>query len=657
MLTAALFTMVLMSTPEYRTLTITHDTTLRPIDVLHTRIIIKASHITLDGQDLELVGPGVAGNLESFEKAGPAILVEGCTNVTIKNVRARGFESGLVMRDCKAPVVERCDFSSNYTNPDFGWGELPSRGGIILSNVSLGVFRKNKANRVWDALSLKECNDNLFLDNDFSVTTNTCAKLDRSSRNKFFTNDLSYGIRIDRQKGEVHARDSTSVLIESGSNDNYFYQNTIRHGGDGLFIRPLNKWVSRGNVFVENDTSYANNNCIESWSPGNTYIRNIANHGSYGFWLGGSDETTLIGNIACYNGLAEGYHNAPEPVFGHGGIVIVGASSSHTLIEGNRSEHNNGGGIVYRGAKDGNWRTEHWVVQQNQLADNKFPVWGKFGDWITVGGNTPKTVDITDSTQVKVTEPIALRAPIARFVGPKRATQGQEVVFDASGSKSYEGDLTYEWVISGKSYTGSQVRVKFEKPGFVRVGLNVTAGGLTDIAYQNVLVVDKSVEEIGTEGSAALWKGDNGYVFVDDDQAIVGATSLRMTPSKYEGNYATATLTGSWNWTGKTKLVFWLKFQNPNVGAFQNAGPVITLRSEAGSLTLQPAKDNLFENLPYSEARETWMRVEIPLAGDTKWSMKSEGKPDLKHLKSLSFALDSWGIDPFNIWLDGMHVE
>jgi parallel beta-helix repeat protein len=148
------------------------------------------------------------------------------------------------------------------------------------------------------------------------------------------SNNLSYGIRIDRAAGEVHARDSTSVLIESGSDGNYWFRNDITYGGDGIFIRVLNGWVSRGNVFVENDASYANNNCVESWSPGNTYIRNKANHGSYGFWLGGSDQTVLIGNEAAFNGLTNGNHNAPEPGFGHGGIVIVGGPSSHTRLSG-----------------------------------------------------------------------------------------------------------------------------------------------------------------------------------------------------------------------------------------------------------------------------------------------------------------------------------
>ena len=91
------------------------------------------------------------------------------------------------------------------------------------------------------------------------------------------------------------------------------FGNDITHGGDGIFHSAAQWLGSRGNLFVENDTSYANNNCIESWSPGNTYIRNTANHGSYGFWLGGSDQTVLIGNEAAFNGLTNGNHNAPEP--------------------------------------------------------------------------------------------------------------------------------------------------------------------------------------------------------------------------------------------------------------------------------------------------------------------------------------------------------
>ena len=116
-------------------------------------------------------------------------------------------------------------------------------------------------------------------------------------------------------------------------------------GGDGIFIRVLNGWVSTGNVFVENDCSYANNNCVEAWSPRSTWIRNKANHGSYGFWLGASDQTRLEGNVASYNGDPAGHHNSPHlPGAGHAGIVFMFGPSSHTIARGNTCVGNNGAG-------------------------------------------------------------------------------------------------------------------------------------------------------------------------------------------------------------------------------------------------------------------------------------------------------------------------
>lgn len=306
--------------------------------------------------------PISSASARSFPRASAwFIRAEGCINVTLRNLKSRGFATGLVVTDGKAWTVENCDFSDNYHNPNHGWGELPARGGILLTRVTNCVLRKNKANNVWDGLHLINSDDNLFLDNDFSHCSDVCAKLWTSRRNRFLNNNLSYGLRIDRSKGEVHARDSTYVLIESGSDENYWYRNDITHGGDGIFLRVLNGWVSRGNVFIEKDTSYANNNCVEDACPGNTFLRNKANHGSYGFWLYGSDQTRLIGNEAAYNGLSDGFHNAPEGGFGHGRIVIVGPSS-HTVLDGNHCHHNNGAGLVFRG--DGANKSNPWRIHR-----------------------------------------------------------------------------------------------------------------------------------------------------------------------------------------------------------------------------------------------------------------------------------------------------
>jgi parallel beta-helix repeat protein len=668
------------SAAEVRTLVLTNDLVIEKGATLNARLIVRASQVTIDGQGATLQGSGVVDDLKSLEQADTGILVEGCANVTIRNLTVRGFATGLVVRDGEALLVEDCDFSDNYHNPKHGWGELPPRGGLLLERTRRSVLRHNKANRVWDGLHLIDSEDNLVEDNDFSHCSNTCAKLWKSSRNRFLRNNLSYGIRIDRAAGEVHARDSTSVLIESGSDDNHWFRNDITQGGDGIFIRVLNGWVSRGNLFVENDTSYANNNCIESWSPGNTYIRNKANHGSYGFWLGGSDQTVLIGNEAAYNGLASGNHNAPEPGFRHGGIVIVGGPSSHTVISGNWSHHNNGGGIVFRGdvgSKGARWRTTHWIVQQNRLEENRWGIWGRWGDDVWLGNNhfTNNTEgnfleEVTRLHEATV-DPAVTRAPQVALLGPARAVVGVPVRFDAGASRDFQGrPLHFRWTAGETNGDQAVFEPTFAKPGFYRLGLTVDNGALADLAWRDLIVSEPVKEEIGTENQAARWgfelegngDGHGRMAFAEDADAVVGKTSLRFSPNPYPGQYATAIFPrgrdADWDFSGRTKVRFWIKATNPNLPGFQNSGPVLWLYGRDGTVKIEPSKGrNLFGDLPFSEARWTWMAVEIPLGGSADWTRTDDGKIDLTHIRGLGLALDSWGGEPFTVWLDGLTAE
>ncbi len=665
--------------PATREIVVTNDLVLAP-GTHAMRLVVRANHITIDGNGATLFGPGEIGNPKSLETAGAGILIADAAGVTLKNIRVHGFATGLILRRGEALSITGCDFSDNYHNPAHGWGELPPRGGILCEQVRHSVIQRNKATRVWDGLRLIDSDDNLVDENDFSHCSNTAASLWKSSRNKFLKNNLSYGIRIDRAAGEVHARDSTGVLIETGSDDNYWFQNDVTFGGDGIFIRPLNRWISRGNIFVENDTSYANNNCVESWSPGNIFIRNKANHGSYGFWLGGSDQTVLIGNEAAFNGMTNGNHNAPEPGFGHGGIVIVGGSSSHTVIEGNHVHHNNGAGIAFRGdasSRGKRWRTEHWIVQQNRIADNRFGIWGRWADAILFAGNF-----VTNNSQgnylTNVSNVIELandsqfqQAPTAVIDGPKTALVGQPVRFDGSQSFAPSGQaLHFHWHLNGSSTTTALLERTFDQPGFYRLGLTVDNGVLAGLAWRDLLVVRAVTNELGTEGQAADWGFDlelnadhkGKIMFENDPNGISGKQCLRFEPNPYPGAYATviypASRNAGWNFAGKTTIEFWIKSQNPNLPGWQNAGPVVKLLGRAGQLEFKPAKEaNLLNDPPFSEARWLWMPVVIPLAGDQRWTRTTSGQVDLDRIEGISLALDSWGGDPFTVWLDGLTVR
>ena len=85
---------------------------------------------------------------------------------------------------------------------------------------------------------------------------------------------------------------------------------------------------------------------------------------------------------------------------------------------------------------------------------------------------------------------------------------------------------------------------------------------------------------------------------------------------------------------------------------------MITLFGKHGTVQYKPVKDgNLLVSLPFSEARWTWMRIEVPLAGDASWMRTQKGEFALNSVTAFGVALDSWGGEPFFVWIDGLHFE
>ena len=154
-------------------LVVSKDTVLDPKQN-YSCIVIKASNVTLDGRGAWLIG-ATEGKPNGFK--GTAIRAESIHGVTLKNIRAKGWETALKVTDGNGWIVEDCDFSNNFHDPEFGWGENGRRGGIVLERVTDSVLRNNKANEVWDACVLIDSSNNRIENNDFSHTSNTCLKL------------------------------------------------------------------------------------------------------------------------------------------------------------------------------------------------------------------------------------------------------------------------------------------------------------------------------------------------------------------------------------------------------------------------------------------------------------------------------------------------
>ncbi len=653
---------------EPAVLDISRDTVLDP-DRTYGRLVIKASDITIDGRGAWLIGSR-DGDPAKF--TGTAVLAENVSNVKLLNINAKGWETGLIVRDGRAWTIEGCNFSDNFHDPKFGWGENGRRGGILLERVSKAIVRKNQANRVWDACVLVDCHENRLEQNDFSHTSNTCLKLWNSTQNVVADNVLSYGIRKD--SGEVHARDSTCVLIESGSNDNRFVRNDCTYGGDGIFIRVLNGWVSTGNVFEENDCSYANNNCVEAWSPRNTYIRNKANHGSYGFWLGASDQTVLIDNEASWNGLPAGNHNSPHlPDGRHAGIVFMFGPSSHTVVRGNTCKGNHGAAIALIGdleSQGKKWRAYHWIIEQNWLAKNHWGIYMQHADWVDVAANRFDENSVADlhnagnvaRLTVRPDKPNITERPVAKLVGPATAKVGQPVRWDASASRDPVGlSLVYRWDLGdGTESTRPDVEHVYRAPGFYRLGLTINNGLLSDLVWRDVYVTE-DLREIGTEGQADGWSWidptSKCRFRADRDVRLCGAESLRAIVKPYGGGRVTLVYRTSGkgiSLANRSRLAFWVKKRNEHVPAWQGENPIVTLADPAGQqLAFNPAGDFL-SSPPYNEARDGWTYFVVPLSGNEMWKRSGSNIRDVQEIR---IGFDSWGAPPLKIWLDGLTIQ
>jgi parallel beta-helix repeat protein len=540
---------------------------------------------------------------------------------------------------------------------------------------------------------LVDSDENTIEDNDFSHTSNTCLKLWHASKNQIRRNVLSYGIRM--KPGEVHARDSTSVLIESGSNDNHLLSNDCTYGGDGIFVRVLNGWCSTGNLFEKNDCSYANNNGVECWAQNNVFRENKANHCSYGFWLGGSDHTRLEGNEASFNGLKDGNHNSPHlPGNGHAGIVFMFGPSSHTIARRNTCIGNNGAGIAVIGdldSKGQKWKAFHWIIEENILAKNRWGIYLKYADWIDVranrfddvgelGNNNDKDIQADDGVSRLTVDSRPLvdvnsvpHPPLSvRIEGPTSARVGESVRFIAHGLRPLDRHPRFAWDLGdGTVSDRADVTHAFKKPGFYRVGVSLSTAAGSELAWRNFYVVN-DVQEIGTEGTASAWSIEDFHErnrsntqisraeFTDDaTDRLVGKSALRVVIRPYAGFRAALTYprdhNAAWSTKGKTKLTFWMKVINEDVTGWQG-GPFLVLHGDGDQKCyVEPRQGlDLMRQMDHNEGRDGWRRMEVPLRGGDQWQLDG-AVPD--SLKAVSLAFDSWGAPTLRIWIDGLAIE
>lgn len=542
---------------------------------------------------------------------GIGIHMENCRDVKLYNVCVKGFERGLFAENCSYCEISGNDFSYNYHNPDWGWDEHKDLGGMIFYTSHNNKVYNNKVTDVWSALVLRDSNGNHVHHNNCSHTSNVGLRMWMASHNKIEDNDFSWGLR--KEPDEVHARDSSCVLMEAASCHNVLKRNDMRYGGDGLFIRSLNNQMSMYNVIEENDMSFANNNAIEAWDSYNTYIRNKASYSSYGFWLGCSDHTVLIENEVIGNGAI--FQNAPE-AFGNAGVAVVNGSGNDFYLEGNRIENNNGPGLAVRYREDDPSR--NWVLVRNSIVGNCNDPRGYKGHGIylkhvfgmhlienEIRDNEGQRICQDENVSEFYEEPSGTTWKREEISGDSTfLEQNQEYSF-AIGSL-YEN---YRWFTDkGQVSAKADPVFAFSDSGRVRMRMMARKGAQLATGEKSFYVLPKG-EELRDFTNPYAWEALNGAVSQAED------TPVNLFWRKEKHPHFLCRIQ-PFEIKRQSKLVFLWRYLNDFIDMEgQVRGPIVTL-SDAGGNTRSIIPDKMmFQDIMSSENEAKYEKFfyEIPL--------------------------------------------
>lgn len=573
---------------------------------------------------------------QSLAYYGHGIHMEHVHHVRINDLQVRGFVNGLYMEDCENCQIENNDFSYNYNNNDWGWDEHIDAGGIMMIHSHHNVLKCNKATNVWSALVLRYADHNEIRENDFSHTSNVGLRCWGACHNLVEDNDFSWGIR--KAANEVHARDSSCVLIESGSNHNIFCRNDMRYGGDGLFIRSLNNEMSMYNLFEENDASFANNNAIEAWDAHNTYIRNKANYSSYGFWLGCSDHSVLIGNEVIGNGV--NFQNAPES-FGNAGIAVVNGSGNDFYLKENIIMDNNGPGIAIRNTKK--IPSQNWIIENNKILHNHNDERGYQGYGIymkhalnihlinNVIDNDAQDIFQDDHVCMVTCHPIDTKVSnISMIKHDAYVTVDEKAEYEAEGFDQYAYYFDDGYMAKQSAFTRS-----FSEPGRYRMFLNAKKDH--EIAlFQDTIYVKAKGEVLTAWQSIEAWSsnGKNSSIRNVERNGISGLSLCADTRKK---NTFTCHMP-VWNLQEYERLSFYYCYHNDFIDWKDDVRFCIILQDENGGTLTMTSKTCIFHDhvKKANEAKYEWEYMQIPLhINDTfilNYSNEFSGKINSIHL-------------------------
>lgn len=289
----------------------------------------SAAAITIRGNDLvvDFAGATLEGTPQSAEpdqRAGTGLRVEG-SNVTIKNLRVRGYKIGLIAVGSPGLKVLNCDLSYNckqrlasgldredesdwmsyHRNEKDEWLEYGA--GIYLRKCDGFLVKGVTVCGGQCGLMLMECNKGLAYNNNFSFLSGIGLGMYQSSDNRILHNRIDWCVRGYSHGVYNRGQDSAGILIYEQSSHNTFAYNSVTHGGDGFFLWAGQTTMDTGdggcndNLVYGNDFSHAPTNGIEATFSRNIFANNLVMECWHGVWGGYSYDTKILGNLFAYN--------------------------------------------------------------------------------------------------------------------------------------------------------------------------------------------------------------------------------------------------------------------------------------------------------------------------------------------------------------------
>jgi Periplasmic copper-binding protein (NosD)/PA14 domain len=297
-----------------------------PVELHAGMVITRSVHVVpktyrLRGAPIVVRGDDVTVDLRGATLLGAptdtAIRIDGGHRVRIRNARIHGYKVGILARGTTRLVLDHNDLSHNWRPRLFSVVEHESLvdwlsfhhnehdewlrfgAAIYLVDVKGGALRDNVAVGGMNGSLLVRCEGIRIERNNFSFNSGLGVGLYRSSFDTIVHNQLDYNVRGYSHGFYTRGQDSADLLIYEQSNHNVVGENSLTHGGDGIFLWAGQRTMDSGtggandNFFYGNDVSYSTANGIEATFSRNTMVGNRAWGNEYGIW-GGYSYNTLI---------------------------------------------------------------------------------------------------------------------------------------------------------------------------------------------------------------------------------------------------------------------------------------------------------------------------------------------------------------------------